>query len=197
MRNKKINRLKVLAAIAFAAGPSAALADPSGTATVSNYTLMQSLYQGSIIIQSIGIALGLFLFLSGVFALKRYGEMRTMMSQQMTIAKPLFKMFAGIGLLCLPTMIATVMQAMWGTYDPLSYTGYGNDYDILIPPVIVFVRLIGVGAFIRGWVLLSRCGGGEGGQPGITGKAILHIVGGILCIHIIGTYNLLISLFFS
>ncbi|OGT52820.1 MAG: type IV secretion protein IcmC [Gammaproteobacteria bacterium RIFCSPHIGHO2_12_FULL_41_15] len=157
-------------------------------------TLMQSLGYIGIIIQDVGVLMGLSLFMAGVFRLKRYGEMRTFMSHQMTIAGPLLMLVAGVMLLCLPLVLRTALLNIWSTSNPLHYGGSTAGYAQLIPPVIVFVRLIGVGAFIRGIVLLSRAGG-EQSQHGTFSRATLHIIGGILCVHILGTLSVLREIF--
>ena len=144
------------------------------------------------ILQTVSIMLGLGLFMGGLFQLKRYGEMRTFMSTQMTIAVPLSMMISGTALLALPTTIATALNAFWSTTSPLNYGGSGYGWDQYVPAVVMFVRVIGVGSFMRGLLLFSRTG--HQAQPGTLSKAMLHLVGGVLCIHIIGTVDLLKSI---
>ena len=144
----------------------------------------------SVIIENIAILMGVGFTLTGLFQLKKYGESRTMMSQQHSIAGPLMMLLAGAMLLILPTFVGSILLAFWGTNSPLSYGGGPTGYNALIPPVLMFVRIIGVGAFIRGIVLLSRSSGQQA-QQGTFGKAMIHIFAGILCIHILGTINLL------
>ena len=143
------------------------------------------------ILQSIGIIMGVALIVGAFFQLKRYGEMRTFMSHQMTLAGPLATMLAGVFMLTLPTTLSTFIYAFWSTSNPMHYEGGTQGWDAYIPVVIVFVRLIGVGAFMRGVVLMSRVGSSHGSQPGTLPRALLHIIGGILCMHIVGTYDLL------
>lgn len=145
------------------------------------------------IFESFAIAIGLSLFLSGLFKLKRYSEMRTFMSYQLSIASPLLMLIAGISLLCFPLFIKTALINFWSTSSPLKYQGPLSNWELLIPPIIVFVRLIGVAAFIRGLVLFSRCGSTQT-PPGMMGKALLHFMGGLLCVHILGTMRLLKSI---
>ncbi len=152
--------------------------------------LMQNLGTIANIVQSVTVLMGVGLFMMGIFRLKRYGEMRTFMSHQMTIASPLLMMFGGIALLCLPLVLRTALLNFWSTSNPLHYEGPLSSWELLIPPIIVFVRLIGVGAFIRGVLLFSRCGS-EQGHQGMMGRALLHILGGMLCVHILGTVRLL------
>lgn len=159
--------------------------------------MMHNLVLLSDIMNYVAILMGLGLFLGGLFKLKRYGEMRTFMSHQMTIWGPLAMMFGGVMLLMLPYTITTSLLAFFGPGQtlPLSYHGdTTHDIDAYIPVVNMFIRLIGVGAIMRACMLFSRSGQ-IGGQPGVMGKAMLHLFGGILCVHIIGTVDLIKYLF--
>ncbi len=145
------------------------------------------------ILQVIAIAIGLALFLGAFFKLKKYGEQRTMMSMQMTMAGPLLMIISGSALLILPTFIGTALLALWGNSNPLQYSGDTTGLGAFIPPILMFVRVIGVGSFIRGLVLLARSGDHQG-QQGTMGKALIHILAGILCVNIVGTVDLLEAL---
>ena len=157
---------------------------PDANVVIKNF---QSIAQ---ILQDVGVLLGLGLFVSALFQLKRYGEMRTFMSHQMTIAQPLMTMIAGMMMLLLPTMASSFVNMFFGTVNPLAYTGDLMDWQGWDQVVIIFVRIIGVGAFIKGISMLARVGGQQG-QPGMMGKALMHLIGGVMCIHVIGTLDLL------
>ena len=74
----------------------------------------------------------------------------------------------------------------------MRYTGVvgASSWEQVIPPIVVFVRLIGVGAFMRGIVLFSRVGS-EQSQHGAMSKSLLHVIGGVLCVNVVGTLELL------
>lgn len=149
------------------------------------------------ILNVVAIVMGLGLVIGGLFKLKRYGEMRTFMSHQMSLWGPLAMVMGGVFLLILPWTVTTSLLAFFGPgqTSPLSYQGtMTHDIDVYIPVINAFIRLIGVGAIIRACVLFSRSGQ-TGGQPGTIGKAILHLFGGILCVHIMGTVELVKYLF--
>ena len=76
------------------------------------------------IFQSIAIATGLSLFLTGWFKLKRYAEMRTFMSYQLSIASPLLMIVAGVSLLCFPLFIKTALLNFWSNTSPLKYKAH-------------------------------------------------------------------------
>ena len=58
------------------------------------------------------------------------------------------------------------------------------------------VQVMGVIAFIRGWVLLGHAGE-QNAQQGMFGKGLTHIIGGILAINIVGTKDLIWNTFFG
>lgn len=148
------------------------------------------------ILNVISIMMGLGLFLSGLFQFKKYGESRTQMSSQHSIAGPLALIISGVFLLILPYTITTALLAFWGPGQtlPLQYQGPTTyDIDVYIPVILAFIRLIGVGAIIRSLVLFSKLG--HQAQPGTMGKAMMHLLGGILCVHILGTIQLVEFIF--
>lgn len=146
------------------------------------------------IAQAVAIMIGIGLVFTAFFQLKRYTEMRTFMSHQMTIAQPLMLFLGGVLFLSLPTTISSAMLAVWGTDQPLSYTGPTTNYQELIPPIIMFVRFIGVCAVMKGIMLFARSGDIQT-PAGTVAKAISHVIGGLLCIHILGAYQLLLEIF--
>ncbi len=159
--------------------------------------LMENLGILSVIMQTLAILIGLSLFVAGMFQLKRYGEMRTMMSSQMSISGPLMTIFAGVAMLFSPLMMGTLLVSFWGPsgISDLSYQGdTSSSWAQFIDPVLMFVRLVGVYAFMRGFVMAAKTGSGHA-QPGTTGKVLVHIFAGILCVHIMGTVQLIESIF--
>ena len=145
------------------------------------------------IFQSVGILFGVTLVCMSLFEFKKHGESGSHMSQQQgSLFGPLATLIAGVSFLVLPTVIHTLLHSFWGYYSPFHWdhtvdpTGnMRGPYNVLI----TFVRLVGVGAMMRGIFLLSKLGK-QGGQPGNGGKAMITIVAAILCINIVGTYQL-------
>ncbi|OGT26517.1 MAG: hypothetical protein A3I77_06645 [Gammaproteobacteria bacterium RIFCSPLOWO2_02_FULL_42_14] len=146
------------------------------------------------ILNMVAIAMGVGLLFAGLFQLKRYGEMRTMMSAQLSIAAPLMTILASAMLLSLPTFLDTVLMSTMGYTSPMAYNTSGSGYSQVVEPILIFVRVIGVGSFIRGIILLSRSGDHQRSQPGMLGKAFTFMIGGVLCIHVQGTLHLLESI---
>ena len=150
------------------------------------------------ILVAVSIMMGLGLFIGGLFFLKRFSEMRSMMSQQITLWGPMSALLAGTALLLLPVVVRTSLGAFFGMdqTSPLAYHTSTNasDFEAYMPVVQAFVRLVGVGAIIRACMLFSRAGKSSG-APGTIGKALLHLFGGILCVHILGTTHLIENIF--
>ena len=140
------------------------------------------------IMTSIALLMGVGFTLGGIFQLKKHAEQRGQGSH--SVVGPVMMLVCGAALSILPEFIGAGLLAFWGTKTPLAYQGGPSGYDALIPPILMFVRIIGVGSFIRGIVLLSKVGGQQT-QPGTLGKAIIHLFAGILLVHILGTIDLL------
>lgn len=157
--------------------------------------LIESFSQIARIIETVSIAMGLFLFASGMFVLKRYGETRTFMSQNMSFARPGMMLLAASMLLLLPTTVATILHTFWGgDWNPMRYSGTAVGWDEYIPAILVFIRVVGIVSIIRGIVLISRSGQ-QNSQPGTIGRALTHLLGGIFLVHILGTVDLVRSIF--
>lgn len=166
------------------------MADPTG---VQASVIMHNLGIIANTMSVVAIMLGLGLFLGGMLQLKRYGEMRTFMSHQMTIWQPMAMIIGAVLLLILPYTVTTSLRAFFGPGQttPMAYIPTStHDMDVYVPVVLAFVRLVGVGAIMRACLLFSRTGG-HGGQPGQLGKAMIHLFGGILCVHVLGTMHLI------
>ena len=150
----------------------------------------------SIILADAALFIGWLLFFTSIYKFKRYGEMRTMMSMHMNILGPLSVLIASIFLLMFPQFLGTLIITLWGkaNLNPLPYTSSTTSYGQYIKPILMFVRIIGIVSIIRGILLLSRTGEQQS-QPGQAGKAGLHILGGLLSVHIMYTIDLLKSIF--
>ena len=92
----------------------------------------------------------------------------------------------------MPSSIQTGRATLWGTDSPLAYVPEkGNAFSQLRGNAFVILQFIGLVAFIRGLVILTQLGG-HGGQPGTFARAMTHIIGGILCINMYDTVNMIL-----
>ncbi|HHF0525646.1 TPA: type IV secretion protein IcmC [Legionella anisa] len=140
-----------------------------------------------------------FLF-KGVYCLKQYGEQRTMQSSSTNAKEPITYLLVGTMLIYFPTTFATFMQSTFGYQNILQYapvnsgnstldTLFGSG-SVVGRPLTIIIQVIGLIAFVRGWVLIARAAS-SGGQPGATGKGLMHVFGGILAVNIVGTLEMI------
>ena len=117
--------------------------------------------------------------------LKQYGEMRSMMSTEHSLKGPLIFIFIGAALLYLPSSVQVGLSTFWKEPAPYSYLeeDANNSWNTLIHDIFLIIQLIGIIAFIRGLLLLTHLSSGHG-QQGTFGRAMSHMIGGILLINI-------------
>lgn len=140
-----------------------------------------------------------FLF-KAIYSLKIYGEARTMMSSHTSVKEPIVYLIVGALLIYFPTAISLVMTTSFGYGNVLEYApvnGSNPALDTLFGsgsavgrPLSMLIQVIGLIAFVRGWVLVARSAS-QGQPPGGTGKGLMHVFGGILAINIVGTLTMI------
>lgn len=136
-----------------------------------------------------------FAFLS-VYSLKEYGESRTMMSSSTSLKPAAIYMLVAMVFLYFPTAVDVLMDSTFGSNvipiaDGVQSGGVlGADVQMAI---LRMVQLVGVIAFIKGWFILAQSAK-QGAQP-VLGRALTHIIGGILAINIVGTKNVIWATF--
>ncbi|MFJ1268945.1 type IV secretion protein IcmC [Legionella lytica] len=140
-----------------------------------------------------------FLF-KAIYSLKVYGEARTMMSSHTSVKEPVVYLMVGAIFIYFPTAFATLMQSTFGyqnilQYAPVSSSNQTLDFlfgngSVVGRPLTIIIQVIGLVAFVRGWVLIARSAS-QGQPPGGTGKGLVHVFGGILAINIVGTINMI------
>ena len=137
---------------------------------------------------------GIMFLFRGVFRLKVYGDTRTMMSSQASIKEPLILLLVGAIFFYIPSGIGVLLNTTFGSDNPLSYSDWaaaGTINSQTAISILNLVRVIGLMTFIKGWFVLSKSGGGQQGNG--MGKALTHIIGGLLAINIVGTMNVVTS----
>ncbi len=150
------------------------------------------------LVTAISYLLGIGFIMRAVYALKIYGDMRTQASQNPSIKTPLIFFVVGAALIFLPSTKSVVLTTIfaYGTPQPLSYTSSNPLISTQIVAVVMqIVQLVGLISFIRGWMILAQATSGGGGQQHTFGKAMTHIIGGILAINVEGTKELLQATF--
>jgi intracellular multiplication protein IcmC len=137
--------------------------------------------------------LGVAFIFRGVYQLKVYGDLRTMMSVQTNFKATMMLFFAGAALLYAPTAFKSMLLSTFATTsmsDPMSYQPSGGILSPLASSAVLrFIQLIGTISFIRGWVHLAHSSNPNGRST--LGKAVTHILAGLLAINIEGTRQIL------
>jgi intracellular multiplication protein IcmC len=139
---------------------------------------------------------GVVFFAQGILKLKAYGHQTVFMSTHANFTGPLVYMIVGIILVFFPTMIDTGIYTLWGysVYDTSNMIAYPADENLdlsgMLEPVIAIVRITGYISFFRGFLLLSRFGH-QGAQQGTFSKALIHMIGGLLAVNIVGTWYII------
>lgn len=144
--------------------------------------------------------LGIAFMFKAIYSLKAYGESRTMMSSSTSAKEPIVYLLVGGVLLYFPTTLQVLMQTTFNYSTVLQYApvnSKSNALDTLFGtgsivgrPLTMLIQVIGLIAFIRGWVLIARSAS-QGQPPGGTGKGFIHVFGGILAINIVGTITMI------
>ena len=140
--------------------------------------------------------LGMLFIILGVIQLKTYGEARTTMSHQSSLKLPITYFLVGGIFVFLPTALDVMMLSTFGaTTTPLEYAEISSSIvpDNIINAVLRIVQIVGLIAFLRGWIILVSAAK-QGAQP-MLGKALTHIIGGILAINVVGTKAVLSATF--
>ncbi|STY06972.1 IcmC (DotE) [Legionella pneumophila] len=123
------------------------------------------------------------------------------MSSNTSIKEPVMYLMVGALLIYFPSLVSSVLQTTFGYSNPLAYSGgvsSGSDTisalfgsgSLVGRPLVMIIRVIGLIAFVRGWVLIARSAS-QGQPPGGTGKGLIHVFGGILAINIVGTVDMI------
>lgn len=154
---------------------------------------IERLVTGAAYLMGVGFAF------KAIACLKQHGEGRSA-QQGSSLKEPLVYFMVAAALIYFPTALAVLLKTSFGSSSVLSYTSINTQnptLNHLFGPssqvgrsLSLIIQLIGLIAFIRGWVLISRSAT-HGQAPGGTSKGIMHIVGGILAMNIIGTLEVL------
>lgn len=148
------------------------------------------------LIVALSYVMGIYFLADAIFKLKKYGQARTMMSTNASMAKPIILFILGLALLYFPTFVNVSIQSLWvyGSSSVLKYPNEPSSWDAFIHPLIDIIRLFGLVAVIRGLTILTKLAN-ESTQPGSVAKGLMHIIGGILAINIVGTIDVVKATF--
>lgn len=153
------------------------------------------------LIVAISYVIGVALVARGVMMYSVLGRQTMSSAQRGELAGPMVHIVIGALLIYFPSTLYTSLQTVFGTTDVgsisslVAYSQSNTEKWQEITTVIVeYMRLIGLIAFVRGWIILSKMGH-AGAQPGSIGKGLVHVIGGILLVNIVDTVNILAETF--
>lgn len=185
----------LLTAIGLLAAPLLANAETLDGILANITSSLPGLYR---LIAALSYVLGVFFMVRAVMRLNVYGKMTVFMASQAQFGPTVLYFLIGMGLLYFPTLIDITNVTIFnqpGTSILQYPTNTDAQWESFINPLIDVVRFVGYIAFLRGWILLSKIGGQ--GQPNTLGKALMHILGGLLAINIVGTINVVHQTLFA
>lgn len=134
---------------------------------------------------------GVFFVYMSIIKLKVYAQALSQMSSEKSITKPILLLMVGVGFIWLPTLMDSFLYTLWnyGTDSVLQYPANTDIWVQITNPLIYLLRVFGLISIVRGWGMLAKLGS-EGQHQGVTGKAIIHIVGGIFAWNIVGLWGI-------
>jgi len=135
---------------------------------------------------------GLILIGGALYKMRTFGDHRMMMhGGGADVKSALGSVIFGTFLIWLPQTLETVSGTFWGVGEPIGYEPGGVDlFDQGIAVCMEIIAFVGLVAFVRGLILMAKLGQ-QGQQPNMFGKAMSHIVGGILAYHLGATIEVI------
>lgn len=144
--------------------------------------------------------IGIAFAMKAIYSLKVYGESRSQMAQSSSIKEPITYFLVAGMLIYMPTGFAVMMKSTFGYSNVLAYAPINGSGQVISSlfgsgssvgqSLSLIIQVIGMIAFVRGWVLIARSAS-QGQPPGGTGKGLTHIFGGILAMNIVGTLQII------
>lgn len=159
--------------------------------------LAKSLVQVEYLLTGAAYLMGIGFAMKAFFTLKTHGEQRSSPSGMGNMKEAIVYTLVAMMFLYFPSAFQAIMNTTFGYSSVLSYsqnpylTGIVGSDSEAGSAITLIIQVIGLFAFIRGWIMIAR-GANQGGQAqGQTGKGLMHIFGGILAINIVGTMEVL------
>lgn len=150
---------------------------------------------------ALSYVIGIGLVFRGIAMYRAFGQHITSQSRGGEVAGPMVFLVVGAFLIYLPSTLSSSLITIFGqaeltaSSEILSVAGTDDNKWQEVGAVIAnYLSLLGLIAFVRGWVILSKMGH-SGSQPGSIAKGITHLVGGIFLLNIVTTVQMIAQLF--
>lgn len=154
--------------------------------------------------KSITIFLGAVIFVTGVIlggvAITKF---KSVADGKATMTQPIIFTVISAALIASPSVVMTLSdtfysKVVWQPTELLTKIPTGGNMapgvSEALTSVLVFIQMLGVIAFFRGMLMFKAIGSGKDGQ---FGKAMTHVIGGVLAINIQLTVGILARTFFT
>lgn len=123
---------------------------------------------------------------------KMYADLRMMSSMSPELKKPLISLLVSLIFLYAPRLAKIGLFTLFNSSSPTAYrpsSTLNPNYAMMVQILGDIVSFVGFIAFMRGWILLTYIGQ-NGAQPGMFGKAMCYIIGGVCAINIFGVFTI-------
>lgn len=179
----------------------------SGFSNLSLTTITDSLQSVHQLITACAYLMGISFVIKAIYSMKTLAESRTQQSTHGSLKEPLFYLLAGAMLIYIPTAVQVFLNSTFGqgaqilAYAPIESENstlnnlFGAD-STMGAVIALVIQVVGVIAFIRGWVLIARSAS-QGQPPGGTGKGLAHVFGGIMAMNIVATLQVINNTLFG
>lgn len=161
------------------------------------YNMLESISESFpgvlMLVSGFAYTMGVFFVLRSIYKFKTYAQGMSQMTMDKSIVKPLVLFFIGVGFLYLPAIIDTFMYTIWnyGSDSIVAYeTSANSPFERIVGPLTGAVQVFGLIAIVKGWMILAKLGS-EGHTEGSTGKAMIHILGGVCAWNISGLWEVI------
>jgi len=154
------------------------------------------------LIVAMSYVIGLGMTVKGVMMYRIFANQSMSSAQRGEFAGPLVWIIIGCLLVYFPSTLDSSLSTVFGTSnlgdanELIAYSSISTveKWQAISDVIIKYVKLVGLIAFVRGWVILSKMGH-SGAQPGSISKGVIHVIGGVLLINIVDTINILATTF--
>lgn len=154
------------------------------------------------LIVALSYVMGVGMVVKGLMMYRQLANQTMASAQRGELAGPMVWIIIGCILIYFPRTLQSTLITVFGSgdisaaSDLIGYTTISGveRWREISEVIIMYVKLVGYIAFVRGWIILSKMGH-SGSQPGSIGKGVIHVIGGVLLINIIDTVNLLARTF--
>ncbi len=197
VRDDMVNKRLLLVFLMSMLPVGIAMAGPSEDLAGMMQALQSNLGPLYRFVVAISYVMGIWFISDSIMKLKKYGQARTMMSTNASMAKPIILMGIGVAMLYFPTFVNVSVASIWvngSSSSVLKYPTGTSMWDAFVHPLIDTLRLFGLIAVVRGLAILTKLGN-ESVQPGTVGKGLMHIIAGTLAVNIVGTIGIIKATF--